>query len=167
MAKNKSKRKMKAKTTTGSREKGESKVKNGSGPRPKAAGITPEQYENLLVGIRSLHERLDVLQAKWNEMRPLGSLEGAAPVAAGDGGMVSLTFKKTTGPDNLRVTLMDTNEPVLLPFSKKGTSEPREVGANISAKVEVNGGAAVVIDVTHASPGQLNGRGEFPITVLE
>lgn len=90
----------------------------------------------------------------------------AATALAAD--TVSIGFKKTVGPDNVRVTLLDRKPREVLRLSNsqpERKSDPRPRGKDINVKVEANGGAALRIEVTNASPSPLDEPGLRLITV--
>lgn len=151
------------------------KKKPKKGAKKAAARTKPARkrtelpVEQIFSGFRALHGRLNDLERSVHHLRGLsigGSPFKAEALGAAEADdTVSIGFKKTAGPDGVTVTLTDTGEDVLRPFQDEGKSKPRKKGTTVNAKVVINGGASVNIEVENASPSPLTDRGLRLLTV--
>lgn len=149
---------------------GKKPAKRKAGKRTKTARSSlGADVELVYTGLRSLHARLNDIELSIRQLHGASLAESAfKPTSLGvadTDDTVSIGFKKTEGPDGVTVTLTDTGEDVLRPFQQEGKSRPRKRGETINAKVVVNGGAALNIEVKNASPSALTARGLRLLTV--
>lgn len=150
--------------------------KKSASSAPKRSSSTQEmlalraRVEQLLATAYELHE----LHRSYLT-HPLAPAHTSLVAAAAQ--PVAITFKKQSGPANVRITLRDTQEVVLQPGSTQGTSAPRAIGAEIDAFIEVIGNPGELADIalTHAlprtikmaaAPGQTGNRGTKPLRVI-
>lgn len=137
--------------------------RKGSRKAPRKAPGKAKQADSAQARqLKQLQQRVEDLTrtviALYHVGRPAPQADGPALEAAADTDRtVKLRFNKTSGPNAVRLILLDTHEVVLGVGDTQGESAPRNVGATFDVLMEVKGNPneTAVVNVSNAIPTSL------------